>query len=119
MDIRLHPVKCGIAAALLDKLVVRSILNQSAAINRYDSMASAYGRQAVGYNEHGAPLGDALHVILYYSFALIVQRAGGFVENQNAGIGHQRPGDGNSLTLSAREASAALAHDRVITFRQL
>jgi hypothetical protein len=93
-------MKRGIAAALFDKLVVSSILYQSAAINGYDPMASAYGREAVGDNKHGAPLGNALHVILNYSLALVVQRAGGFIENQNAGIGYQCSGDGDALTLS-------------------
>src|ERR1700687_1823691 len=100
MDIRLHPMKRRIPAALVDQLVVRSILHQSAAIDGDDSIASAHGRKAMGDDEDGAPLGDALHVVLNYSLAFIVQRTGSFVEDQNARIGHQRPSDGYALTLS-------------------
>jgi hypothetical protein len=51
-------------------------------------------------DEDGAVLRDALNVILDNALAFIAQRTGGFVEDQNARIGHQRPRDGNALTLS-------------------
>ena len=99
MDIRLHPVKRCIAAALLDQFIVRPILHQPATINRNDSMASSHGRKAVRDDEYSAPLSDALHVILDDALAFIVQRTGGFVEDQNPWIGHQRPRDSDALTL--------------------
>src|SRR5882724_6440898 len=74
MDIRLHAVQRRISAALLDQLVVRSVLHQSAAIDGDDSIASAHGRKAMGDDEDGTPLSDALHVILNDALAFVVQR---------------------------------------------
>ena len=43
VDIGLHPVKGRVAATLVDQLVVRPILHQSAAIDGDDTVTSANG----------------------------------------------------------------------------
>src|SRR5258708_19918169 len=109
MDFRLPPVKRCIAAALFDQFIVRPILHQPATIDRDDPMASAHGRKAVRDDEYGTPLGDALHIILNDALALIVQRTGGLVKDQNAGIGHQGPADRDSLPLPPSKPAAPLS----------
>ena len=52
-------------------------------------------------DNHCAPGADALEVILNDTFRLVVQGAGRLVEDQEAGIGDQGPGDGDALALAA------------------
>ena len=120
MDIaRLHAVQRRVAAALADQFFVRPVFHQPATIDGDDAIAAPHGRQTMGDDEDRAPLRDALHVVLNDALTFVVQRTGGLVEDQNARIGHQRPGDGDALTLAARKPGAAFADDRVIAFRQL
>ena len=70
----------------------------------------------MGNNEDRPPLGDLPHVVLDDPLALVIERAGCLVENYDARIGDESPGDGNALALTARKAAAALAHDSVVTF---
>ena len=53
------------------------------------------------------------------ALALVVERAGRLVEDQDARIGDQRAGDGDALALAARQAAAALADDGVVALGQL
>ncbi len=52
-------------------------------------------------------------------FALGVEVAGGFVEDEDSRVGQNGPGDGDPLPLSAAEFDAPFADDRVIAVRQL
>ena len=105
MDACLQAVQRRIAAAGLDQLVVRAVLDQAAAIERDDAVGAAHGGEPVGDDEHRAALGDLLHVLLDDALALIVERAGRLVEDQDARIGDQRARDGDALALAARQAS--------------
>ena len=84
-----------------------------------DAVAAAYSSQAVGDDDDGAALDDAAHVALNDPLAVVIERRGRLVENENARIGRQRPGDGDALTLATGEIGAALLDHRVIALRQL
>ena len=116
MDIRLHPMKRCIATAFVDQLVVRSILHQPAAIDGDDAIASAHGGQAVGDDEDGAALGDARHVVLNDALALVVERTGGFVEDEDTRVADQRTRNRQALTLATGEGTAVLAHRGIVPF---
>ena len=79
-------------------------------------MRSAWriGAQAVGDDERGAALEQAGQALLDQSLALAVEVAGGLVEDQDARVGQQRPGDGQPLALAAAEPHAALADERLV-----
>ena len=64
------------------------------------------------------PLAISLHVLLDDALALVVERAGRLVEDQDARIGDQRAGNGDALALAARKRRAALADDGVVAFGQ-
>src|ERR1700733_7232065 len=98
---------------------MRPVFHQTATVDGDDAIASPYGRQTMGDDKDRAPLSNTLHIVLNDSLTLVVERAGSLVEDQDARIGHQRPGDSNALTLAAGKAGAPFAHDRVIAFRQL
>jgi hypothetical protein len=67
----------------------------------HDAVGLAHGGQAVGDDDHRAALADGLHVVLDDAFRLVVERAGGFVEDQDARVADQGAGDGDALALAA------------------
>ena len=70
-------------------------------------------------DDDGSPMHDRAHVLLNDALALVVERRGRLIEDENAGIDHQGPGDGDPLPLAAREIGAALLDHRVVALRQL
>ena len=62
---------------------------------------------------------DVAHVALDDALALVVERAGRLVEDQDRRIGGERAGDGDALALAAGKVGAALLDHRVIALRQL
>src|SRR5712691_227686 len=119
MDAALHAVERRVPAAGPDQLVMRAVLDEPAALDRHDAVAPSHRRQPVRDDEHRAAFGDLLHVLLDDPFALVVERARGFVEDQDPRIAEQCASDGDALALSARETGASLAHDGVIAFGKL
>ena len=75
--------------------------------------------QAVGNDEHRPPLADRAHVLLNDGLALVVERTGGLVEDQDARLPEQRSRDRDALALSARQPRALLPHHRVVALGQL
>ena len=97
---------------------MRAGFDDAAFVHDDDAVGLAHGRQAVGNDEHGAALADVLHVALDDGLRLVVQGAGGFVQDEDAGVGEQGAGDGDALALPAREAAALFAHQGVVAFGQ-
>src|SRR5215469_5443215 len=118
IDARLEPMEHRVAPARIDELVVGAILHQPSAIDGDDAIGPAHGGEAMGNNEDRPPLGDLPHVVLDDPLALVIERAGCLVEDHDARIGDESTGDCNALTLTARKAAAALAHDCVVALRQ-
>src|SRR5215472_8597798 len=107
-------MQVGVAALGSDQLLVRPVLNESSPFERDDPIGSAHGRQAVGNDEHGSSGCDLLHVLLDRPLTFVVERAGRFIEDQNAWIANQGARDGDPLSLASRKAAAALAYDGVV-----
>ena len=59
------------------------------------------------------------HVALHDGLALVVQCAGGLVEDQDARVGEQGSGDGDALALASGKAGSLLAHHGVVALGQL
>src|SRR5580704_19781189 len=66
-----------------------------------------------------APAHDRTHVVLNDPLALIVERGGRLVQNENAGICHERPRNRDTLTLAAGKIGATFFDHRVVALRQL
>lgn len=79
---------------------MRPLLDDLPALHDHDTVGVTYSRKPVGNYDHRALCADPRHVLLDDPFGLIVQRAGGLVENQDAWVAEQRPGDGNALSLT-------------------
>jgi hypothetical protein len=62
---------------------------------------AAYRRQPVRDNECGAPLPQRTQSVLNQSFTFAVETGGGFIKDQQFGIGQNGAGYRNPLALSA------------------
>lgn len=77
----------GVQALLfLDQGVVGAGLHDAPHVHDDDPVGMAHGGQTVGNDEHGAALADVLHVALDDGLRLVVERAGGFVQDEDAGL---------------------------------
>src|SRR5215813_21868 len=119
MDAALKTMEGRIAAASLDEVIMGAVLDQAAAVDGDESVAAPYGRQSVRDDEYGSAARELRHVLLDDALALVVERAGRLVEDQDARIGDERTGDGETLALAAGQARAALADDGVVTIGKL
>ena len=105
----------GIQALLfLDQGVVRAGFDDAAFVHHDDAVGMAHGREAVGNDEHAAALADVRHVALHDGLRFVVERAGGFVQDEDAGVGEQGARNGNALALATRETAALFAHHSVV-----
>ena len=75
----------------------------------HDPVRSAHGGEAVGDHQRGAVLHQAFERLLDELFALGIQGAGRFVEQQDRRIAQQRAGDGDALLLAAGKLRAPFA----------
>ena len=87
-------------------------------VQHQDAVGVLDGRQAVGDDEAGAADEQAVERPLDELLGLGVDRRGGLVEDQDAGIEGEGAGEGDELLLAHREAGAALAHRGVEAPRQ-
>lgn len=109
----------GVASVGMNQFLMRSVLDEASPVDREDAVGAAYRRKAVSDHDSSAPLADAPHVVLDDPLALVVERARRLVEDQDARVGDEGAGDCDPLPLSAREAAAALADERIVAFGKL
>ena len=95
------------------ELVVSAALHDAATREHDDQVAIADRRQAVGDDQAGAAA--AAQVVVEDHFCLGVERACGLVENQQAGLTNQCPGDLQPLALAAGEIPSLLGDGRAIS----
>src|SRR5215470_2332083 len=119
MEPHLVFVQARVPAAAGQELLVRPVLDEAAALDRDDAVGVADGGETVGDHEHRPALEHGPHVLLDDALGLVVERAGGLVEDEDAWIGDERPGDRQPLPLTAGERGAALADDGIVALRQL
>ena len=96
-----------------EELVVSSALHDPAAGKDDDLVAVADRREPVGDDQAGATA--PAQVVVDDHLGLRVERACGLVEDQEAGVADQGPGDLQPLALAAGEIPPLLADDRAIS----
>src|SRR5581483_5266058 len=64
IDPSLHEMEVGVATVAPYQLVMGAVLDDAAALERDDAIGPADRGKPVGNDEHGAPGGDLLHVLL-------------------------------------------------------
>lgn len=77
------------------------------------------GGEAVCNDDARAPLHQSFERLLNEAFGFGIERGGGFVENENAGIFKDDAGDGDALPLTAGELHTALAEPCFVTLGKL
>jgi hypothetical protein len=82
-------------------------------------VALAHGGKPMRNEEDGDVVAKVVHRFHHRLFGEVVQRAGGFIQNQHLRVVVERSGNANALALPAREAHAALAHGGGVALRQV
>ena len=108
----------AVSAAAEHQFIVPAALGDSAVFDHQDLVGVADRAEAVGDDEAGAAGHQRGQRLLDEPFVFRVEVAGGFVEDQDVGIGEHGAGDGDALALAAGEAQAALADRRVVSLGQ-
>ena len=74
--------------------------------------------QAVGDYDDGAVFHQIVYGFLHHFFGLVIQRAGGFVQNDHGGIFYKSARNGQTLFLPAGEKNPAFPNFRIQLFGQ-
>src|SRR5882672_7002397 len=112
----LQVVEPAVHAVGGQQLPVRAPLHDPSFRHHDDEIGMLDGGEPVGDHEDGAMRHQPIDRFLHEALGLGVERAGGFVEDEDRWIAQQRPGNRDALPLPAAEPRAALAEQRVIAF---
>src|SRR5215475_2379937 len=93
-------------------------VDNSAAIDDENLVRIREHRETVRNDYDGSSLRHAAQIAPNDHFAFGIERARSFVEDQNAGVDNERPGDGQALLLAARQVRPILLEHGVETARQ-
>src|SRR5579859_2950064 len=104
----------AVGVAALQQFVVAALVDQFAAFQDEDGIGAANLRQAMGNQQRGAALQDAVYGLLDFVLGGAVDGAGRVVEHQDARVGQQGAGDGDALALPTRKGDTALANQRLV-----
>lgn len=96
--------------ALLCDALFRQHQNQICALN---------GGKPVRDGKRRPPLGQRGQRLLHDMLALVIQRRGRLIQNQDRRVFQENPGDGDALFLPARELDAPLADVGIVAVLQL
>ena len=102
-------MQAGIETAASQQLPVRALLAEPAVVQHEDAVGLADGREAVRDDDRSAALEQLLQRLLDEAFGLGVDAARGLVEDQDVGVGGQRPREREQLLLADAQVRAALA----------
>lgn len=116
--ILLGPVELRVDSSLGYELHVVTLLHYLSVLDDADHIRILDGGQAMGNDNASASRAGGVESLLDQLFALQVQGRGGLVQQQDLGIPHQSPGNGNPLLLSPRELSAPGSHPGIIAIGQ-
>ena len=107
-----------INAAAAHQFGVGALLDHPAVVQHHDAVRPLHRGQPVGDDQRGAAGHRALQRGLHHALALGVQRAGGFVQQQQRRVLQHRAGDADALALAAGQAHAALAEEAGVALGQ-
>ena len=95
---------------------MRALLHQAALVEHQHLVGVFDGRQAMRDHQRGAIGHQPLQRVLHQAFGLVVERGGGFVEDQDRRILEDRARDREALALAAGQQAAVFADARVQAF---
>ena len=101
------------------ELLVRAVVHHAPVVQDDDAVGQMEGGLPVRHQQRGPIRHDAAQAFVNGLFDLGVDGAGGVIEDEDARVRHDGPGQCDPLTLPAREGQPALAHDGVVAAREL
>ena len=105
----------GVEALFLEQLGVTAFFDDAAFVQDDEPVHRGDGGEAVGDGDDGFAVHHFVEAFLDGGFDFGVERAGGFVEQQNRRVFEHDAGDGDALALAAGEFHAAFANVGIIT----
>src|SRR6266508_1157546 len=111
-------VQHGVQATGDQQLGVGAALDQAAVVQHQDLVGGQHRRQPVGDRDRGPPGKQRLEGRLDELLGDGVQVGGGLVQQQDARVLEDHPGDRDPLLLPARQPVATLPDDRVVAVGQ-
>ena len=97
---------------------MRPLLRDPAVFDHEDTVGVPDGGQAVRDHEIRAALHQVVHRGLDLAFRARIDRAGRFVEDQDARVGDDRAGDRQQLLLAGGKVGATLVEHGIVAVRQ-
>src|ERR1039458_7019771 len=85
---RLQAVKRRIAATAQQQFPVVAVLSEPPLVDGQDTIGEAQRGETMRDNQHRAVAADRAHILLDGVFALVIERACRFIEDENARITH-------------------------------
>ena len=110
---KLQFVKLLIHALAAGQLGVRAGLDNFSVVEHHNQIGVQDGRKPVRNANRGAALHQFVERRLHGALGFGVERAGGFVEDENWSVFQNGAGDGEALALAAGKGNAFLADDGV------
>jgi hypothetical protein len=98
---KLQRRQVGVDAAQRHQRRVRPGFHDAPVFHYDDAVGALHGGQAVCDDERGAPAHGRFQRALHQAFRFGVERAGGFVQQQQRRVLEQRARDGDALALAA------------------
>src|SRR5215471_931933 len=95
-------------------MLMSSPFDNLAIFEHKDLIGATNGAQAMRNYKCCPAAHEGSKAFLDVSLAFSIETGGGFIENQNSGRCKNRPGNGYSLPLAAREFYAAFSNDGVV-----
>src|SRR5699024_10562722 len=102
-----------VGTPVAEQFGVRSLFRDAALFDDDDFVRIAYGAQAMGDDDVGAPYEQRVEGFLYEFFAFGVEGGGRLVEDEDFGVFENGAGDAEALALPPGELRAAVADVRV------
>ena len=97
-------VEMVVEAPAAEEFGVVALLHDPAGVHDHDRVGAADGGQPVGDHEAGPAGPEPCHRVLDEYLGPRVDVAGRLVQDQDAGFGEERPGDGQQLLLAGGDA---------------
>src|SRR6185437_6241796 len=103
-------VEIGVVTVAGDELFMSAQFDYATAVKDGDAVGVAYGGDPVGDEDGGAALHDLAQVVQDLVFRLGVHAGEGIVQDEDAGVADDGPGDGGALLLATGQSNATLSH---------
>jgi hypothetical protein len=97
---------------------MRALLHNPSTIKHYQPVGPSDRAEPVSNDQRGAADQEFAKSILDEPFALGIQIAGGFIQDQHCGILEDGPRNGYPLTLATRQLDPSFPHQCFVSLRQ-